>query len=705
MAAKGHKTTFSFAPGAVVAISVVGILALAALGYSAQHDVRERYKMLESVRIHDRHGNILTLSPNSKQVYAIYTDAVPPRVAELLIKKEDRFFYVHPGINPFSTLRAAFRHVIGQNGGGGSTLTQQLVKNLLAHEQERTMFNKIIEFLYSLALEASATKAEILTMYSNTVFMGNQIQGLAGASELYFDKPLHELDDTKIMMLLATLSSPSLQNPWEEENGRVARNIANRLGVPFDPGLAIVTTAHTYTPPRQFELAAMGITCTAACATTLDGPLTQQLRSILHTHIERNYEAGARTGAIVVLSRPRNELIALVGTPDVHGVEAGQQINMATEPRPIGSTAKPFIYLAGFEKGLRPYTLVHDREYKFPTASGFPLYPKNYDGRYRGWVTLHAALSNSLNVPTVRVLQHVGLPQFYTFLEQRLRFTPLKPLDTYQYGIALGGLDMDPLTLAYYLSLFPGNGVLSPLTLFIDNPGHSTTIAAPMSLHATETRVAEPEFTQLVTRILHDRYSGVEQFGLAGNLHLFQKNYAVKTGTSRDYHDSWTVGYTPDLVVVVWLGNAENKPLKQITGQSGAGAIWNDTMELLFNSPYNKKTPLMFDDIRDVLIDGNLESGLAGDDVSVHQRALPDEEVIISPQADDTFLFEERMRIPLIAREAADWYVDDQFLGYGARISFSPHKPGTYHIRAELDTHEKNDIVVRVVPEQTTARP
>ncbi len=522
--------------------TLCGLLCLGIALYAAQAHLLEQYRSLESVAITDRHGDILTLAPNAKSVYAQYESALPPRVAALLIKKEDRFFYIHPGINPFSTMRAALRYATGSRVGGASTITQQLVKNLLSHEQNRTFFNKAIELFYALALEVCTTKEEILVMYSNTVFMGNQIQGLSGASLLYFKKPLTELDDTKLAMLLATLSSPSVQNPWEEENARVSRNLADRIGITFDPALATITTERTYTPLRNFELSSMEIACSNACQTTLDSHLTDQLRAILNRHVERGYAAGARNGAIVVIKLPENELLAIVGTPDIHGTDAGQQINMAIEPRPIGSTAKPFIYLAGFEKGLRPYTQVDDREYKFPTASGFPLYPKNYDGLYRGWVTLHTALSNSLNVPTVKTLQYVGLPNFYSFLEQRLQFTPLNSFDSYQYGIALGGLEMDPLTLAHYLTLFPQQGILAPLTLFLHNADGPVTITTPMSSVATKKNVTQPQFAQLVTRVLNDRYAGVEQFGLAGNLNLFQHNYAVKTGTSRDYHDSWTVG-------------------------------------------------------------------------------------------------------------------------------------------------------------------
>lgn len=666
--------------------------------YMSDRYLLAQYRALESHITKDRNGIVLTVLPNSKQVYAQYADTFPPRVLDFLVRKEDRFFYVHPGVNPLSTLRAAFRYVSGKNSGGASTITQQLVKNLLGHEQNRSLGNKFVELFGAFALELFNSKNTILNMYANSVYMGNQVQGLDTAASLYFGKDLRDLDDTKLAMLLSTISSPSVQNPWNEENARTSRNLALALGVSYEPKLATVTDVHEYKPARNFELSAMHKTCNENCTTTIDADLTDHVRKILAKYVDLNWAAGARSGAVVVLKLPENQILAFVGTPDVNGLEEGQQIDMAVEPRPIGSTAKPFIYLQGFEKGLRPYTLVNDREYKFPIGSGFSLYPKNYDGKYRGWITLHSALSNSLNVPTVQVLKYVGLSDFYGFLENSLGFQPLRDLDEYQYGIALGALDMDPLTLAYFLSLFPNHGQLRPLQLFQD--GQMPFIKAPMSNVTLEKKVASPQFSQLVTKVLNDRLTGVEQFGLSSSLNLSQSNYAVKTGTSQDYHDSWTVGFTPDFLVVVWFGNPDNTALKHVTGQSGAGAIWHDTMELLLNSSYNKKTPLDFSHVQTFHIQNGIDFGLEGDVVADHRDLLPDGDLITSPQEGDTFLQETNTSIPLIAAENVSWYANGMYIGSGARLNFLPKTPDDYAIRA-VDSAGRSQIVhVHVIVRQ-----
>jgi len=237
--------------GRVLGIVALGPFIAFMLLYAAGQQLKENYKNLESVVIEDRNGVVLTLLPNAKGEYGRYEETFPPRVKELLIKKEDRFFYFHPGINPLSTVRATFRYVTGHRVGGASTITQQLVKNLLGHEQNRSITNKFVEMFYAFALELFTSKEHILTMYANTVYMGNQARGLSEASKLYFGKKLDDLDDTKLFMLLGTLSSPSIQNPWREENARVSRNLALRVGVVFDPSAAIVTKEHDYAPVQN----------------------------------------------------------------------------------------------------------------------------------------------------------------------------------------------------------------------------------------------------------------------------------------------------------------------------------------------------------------------------------------------------------------------------------------------------------------------
>ncbi len=674
---------------------IVGVLICISVCMTAAfflaRDAEKRFDALTSDIIYDRNGSPLSITANGKGLYAYPIENVDPDFAHLLIAKEDRFFYYHPGVNPFSTLRALVHYVRYGDAGGASTITQQLAKNILGTEGERTVTNKLRETLYAISLEIYTSKDDILRMYANTVSLGNQVQGFEAGSRAYFDKSFTETSVFEHIALLATLANPTKRNPWREENLAYAQALYTRLELPETYVAPRITDAYTFQSPSIFEVSSLGIACTDSCNTTLDATVNEDLRKILTQHIARERARGARNGAIVVIDPQTEELIALVGSPDPTQETNGGKINMALEPRPIGSTIKPFIYLKGFTEGLRPYSRVDDREYKYPIATGFALYPKNFDGQYHGEVTLHQALSNSLNVPSVKILEYIGLSHFYHFLGDTLSFTPLQPYDSYQYGIALGGLEMDLLTLTHYFTLFPRGGTLAPL---ITTRNGSTTRTLPPQSYIRDLRiVAEEKYTELVTAILSDRLTGVEQFGLKSSLNLTFSPYAVKTGTSRDFHDSWVVGYTPDFVVGVWLGNSENEPLMQVTGQSGAGTIWHDVMEYLKETTYYKETPFSDTHITRIPMDNSLEWGLPGDVPSEHTTLLLTDTLIVRPHHDDTFEFSKSVTIPLHATRSVQWSVNGTPLNEDTEVAFTPETPGTYELRAHDSESGRTEYV------------
>ncbi len=641
-----------------------------------------RYEELISVVVYDRHGIPITVAQNIKGLYTYPLTSLPKNFEEILLQKEDNYFYYHPGVNPFSALRALIHLVRDGDASGASTITQQLTKNILGTESERTFWNKVRESIYAVSLELHTSKKEILTLYANSVFLGNQIQGFETGSHVYFNKALAETEINEQLSLLATLSHPSTRNPWKEENIVYAQALHERLGTqePYFPPL--VTTAYALQHPSSFEINTAGLTCITTCTTTLDATLNEALRSILKRHVAREYDRGARNGAIVVIEPKTEKLLAFIGSPDPSNTDDGGQINMALAPRPVGSTMKPLIYLKGFMEGLRPYTKVDDREYKYPIATGFSLYPKNFDGAYHGEMTLHEALSNSFNVPSVKVLEYIGLGPFYQFLNEKLSFTPIQPYDSYQYGIALGGLEMDLLTLTHYFSIFPRMGTIAPLHTYT---GDFTTPDSlpPQSQITGVTSVAEPQFTQLVHAIISDRLTGVEQFGLKSNLNLTTPFYAVKTGTSRDFHDSWVVGYTNDFVVGVWVGNSENEALTQVTGQSGAGAIWHDVMEYLAETSYYTNTPISLDKIERIPMHQSLEWGLEDEVPSNHENLLLDTRLITKPHDGDTFEYTRDTVIPLESRTPVTWSINGTILEANTPSArFTPETTGRYEISA-----------------------
>ena len=652
------------------------------------NEIVSAYKTRQSFAIYDRQNELVYLKPNTSGYWAEYGSQAPDEFKRLLLIKEDKYFYYHPGVNPISTARAFKNYILRKDNLTSSTITQQLVKIILATEFERNLKNKLREAVYAFCLEARLSKDEILQMYINSIYLGNKTQGLKSASRLYFGVAPEMLTDIQIMQLLATISNPSHANPFSASTRDNISRLSKRLDVDLSQDFIIKESEKKqrladfagYTrKDSYFELENMGIADTGHKRLSIDHVLTDNIRELLQTNLQILIEKDAANGAVVVIKLPENELLAIVGTPDPALDTHGYQINMAARPRPIGSTVKPFIYLKGFEKDLRPFTRVEDKEYKYIIGSGFAFYPKNYDYEYRGEVDLHYALSNSLNVPTVKVFEYAGINNFAEFLLSDLAFAPIQPIENYQLGIALGGLEMDLLALSYYFTIFSNNGYLKSLKLYQDGgwPDYQTT-----SDFRQDKRIVEEKYVQLINKILSDRKTGVEQFGMKSNLNLPYSNYAVKTGTSRDFHDSWTIGYSPDFLVGVWIGNSVNTPMNRVSGQSGAGRVWQEVMNLLYNSDYNKQTAFKFDLITEFNKNGNLVYGLPGDDYSEHVNLLLDDKLITNPHGGDVFLLEDGMGIFLKSGREVEWYVDEVFFEHGNETVFSPVEVGEYIIKA-----------------------
>lgn len=670
---------------------IIIITIMIILAWQTAKDAKEKYQSQLSVIIYDRHHVPISIKANIRDHYVIPTLSLKPDFEKLLLEKEDKYFYYHPGINPVSTLRALTNYLREGEAGGASTITQQLTKNLLGTESERNLKNKLKESFYALSLELFSDKKEILIMYANSVYLGNQIQGFETAGQAYFGKSIQDTSYSENISLFTTLSNPSSRNPWQEANITFSKKLHQRFS--FDEIFIQPKTTKGYSFQNDafFELRTAGLDCLQTCQTTIDNELTRTIREILNQQLAQERGRGARNGAVVIIDPKNSEIIALIGSKNPSNQSDGDQINMTIEPRPIGSTVKPLIYLKGFMSGLRPYTKVEDREYKYPIATGFSLYPKNYDGKYRGEVTLHEALSNSLNVPTVKTLEYIGLNNFYSFLSNDLKFKPIQDYDSYQYGIALGGLEMDLLTLTHYFTLFPKGGFIEPVKI-LKNSSENFSLP-PQSNITTGLRISEHKYTELVHVILKDRLSGVDQFGLESNLNILAKDYGVKTGTSRDYHDSWVIGYTGDYVVGVWIGNTENEPLKQISGSTGAGAVWHDVMNLLVNSNYNHDSQIISDEIVRWPINGSDEWGLPDDNISIKQNLLTTDNLILSPQNRDVFQYLKGITIPLVARTEVVWSSNGKIIGTGKNFSFKPTNAGNYEITALNKDDNKREII------------
>lgn len=656
---------------------VILLLFVLFFAYKLNLDLLEAYERNQSAIIRDRNGNIIAVLPNERGHYAVYAEEVPGHIEEILLLKEDRYFRWHIGINPWSSLRAgAYQLGIGDRKAS-STISQQLAKVLLENEFERTALNKIKETAYAFALELFQSKDDILKMYSNSVYFGHQSQGIKEASRLYFNLDPEFLSRAQAIQLLSSINHPLRNNPAAPSNADHALVLAERFSLQLDGKIYYQEEVEKNMELRQrvsesfFEIKEI-IAEDEFSDLTVDENITKAVREIVRRNINELSSKNVSHGAVIILRVPENEILALVGSPNPYSRIEGQQINMLGKERAIGSTIKPFIYLKAFEKGIRPYTLIDDREYKYVTLMGFPLYPKNFDYQYRGLVSVHYALSNSLNVPTVKALEYVGLEDFYRFLQEDLLIKPVQKIENYQLGIALGSFEMSLYELARIFTIFTNEGKLKDLK-----------ISASQSF--PEKRLVDEKYVQLVNRILNDRKRGIEQFGFHGELNLFQDNYALKTGTSRDFRDSWIMGYTPDFLVGVWVGNADLSPTDEVSGQAGAGKIWAETMQLLFHSEYNKKTPFDFSLTEEFVREDDVFFGLPDDRIDYRLFLLTEKEgnVILSPHNNDYFLFKKDMEITLLAGSEVSWYVNEELIAVNKPVTkFSPALPGVYKIEA-----------------------
>ncbi len=677
----------------ITAILFIGFIFFLISAFFLQKQLLNIYNAQNSLLIRDRTGKIIFIERDKNGSWARYSDEIPSGFEKLLLKKEDKYFYFHFGFNPWTTYKAALGYFNICPKRASSTITQQLVKILKGKELERNLKNKIVEAFYTFGLELFQSKETILKMYVNSVYFGNQARGLTEASRLYFNLSPDLLADGQILQLLAAISSPTKNNPAKAKNKEIALALAQRLGLSHELFLidsCVVKETmgqYSHSSNTYFEIQNFIDDSSDDHSLTIDKELTEKIREIVERNIADLKAKNVKNGAVAVIKLPENEILTLVGSPNPKSFEEGCQINMLLEPRPIGSTIKPFVFLKAFEKDLRPYTLADDREYKYITAIGFPLYPKNFDYKYRGEVNLHYALSNSLNVPAVKVLEYVGLEDFYKFLEQDLEFKPIQNLENYQLGIALGVLEMDLLNLSRYFTIFPNNGILKDLKIYnAQNP-------------CSEKKIANPKYIQLINKILSDRKTGIEQFGLKSDFNLFQQNYALKTGTSRDFRDSWVIGYTPDFLVGVWLGNHDNAPMGGISGQLGAGRIWAETMELLLNSEYNKKTPFEFALLKEFYpAQSGIEYGLPDDDYEHSLNALKERDVslILHPHDGDAFLSGKNFKIILQAKQNVKWSINNEFLSRSKTAIFIPTETGQFQIKAESDNGFQEIIAVYI---------
>jgi penicillin-binding protein 1C len=569
-----------------------------------------------SIRITDRHGRLLyeVIPVEGGRHANLDLASIPIVLQQATIATEDRTFFQNPGVDARGILRAFWINLRGgETLAGGSTITQQVARNLLLEQEERiqrTVLRKLRESLLAWRLARRLPKGEILALYLNQIYYGGLAYGVEAAAQTYFGKSIAELDLAECALLAGLPQAPALYNPLVDPEAAKQRQLvvldlmekegmisaAQRSLATREP-LVFTSTPYPFEAPHfvlmvRAQLDALlpaDVLLTGggfAVRTTLDLDWQHQAERAIARQLEllRNPGQGqlghnVNSAALVALDPASGEIRALVGSPDYFDAQHGGAINMAISPRQPGSALKPLVYAAGFDptrsQPWTPATLIYDVRTTFVTRKGEPYVPANYDGLEHGPVLVREALASSLNIPAVVATEQIGLEEIIAFATD-LGITTLADPDRYDLSLALGGGEVRLLELTAAYAAFANGGFrVAPYTILqiTDLQGNALYQPSPPKL----VQVLDRRVAWLISDILSDNDARAPAFGQNSVLRL-DRPAAVKTGTTTNFHDNWTVGYTPDLVAGVWVGNTSHEPMRDVTGVTGAGPIWHQFM-------------------------------------------------------------------------------------------------------------------------------
>ncbi len=602
----------------LLVVGVILILAGAGTAYWLFHDlpspqVTSADLSAPSVRIVDRSGRLLyeMLPGSSARQTSVSLDRIPLFLQQATIATEDSHFYQNPGVDLGGILRAVWINLSGgETLSGGSTITQQVARTLLLSAQERgqrTLRRKLRETVLAWQLTRRYSKAEVLAYYLNYTSYGGMAYGVEAAAQTFFGKPAAELDLAESALIAGLPQSPAVYNPFTDLKAARARQSVV-LGLMLKNGY--IDAAQRAAAEREpLVLAGQPYPLEAPhfvmmVRAQLDALLTpEQMRSggglVVRTALDldqqrlaeqavsqqlqrlRQQEQGGRSHnvndvALVAIDPHSGDVLAMVGSPNYFDDAHAGAINMALAPRQPGSALKPFIYAAAFDPSRpdpwTPASMILDTTAHFITHEGDAYTPANYDGLEHGPVLVRTALGSSLNIPAVKALQHIGLPSLFSELA-KLGITSLGDPAEADLSLALGGGEVRLLDLtAAYGSFANGGYRVQPVVILdiTDQQGELLYQAAPRQPE----RVLDERVCWLISDMLSDDNARAIGFGRNSMLKL-DRPAAVKTGTTTNYHDNWTVGYTPDLVVGVWAGNATHEAMRDVTGLTGSGPIWH----------------------------------------------------------------------------------------------------------------------------------
>lgn len=615
----------------VVVVVLLFFLALAGafIGYVAianqlppPEELQARQTTFVSSKIFDREGYLLyeVTDPHGGRRTYVPLSEMSRYLIDATVATEDRDFWVHPGFDPIAIARAFYynfseRRIVS----GASTIPQQLARNVLLSPEERvqeTAARKIREIVLATELSRTYPKETILEIYLNEIYYGSLAYGVEAAAETYFNTTVKDLTLAQASFLAGLPQSPATYDPFGGgldlalarqkdvlalmvEDGYITQAQADAAAAEMAayefraPQLDLKTAPHFVVYVRQTLEALYGPEALyrgtgLRIYTTLDPNLQALAEQAVREGVAAMAERNVTNGALVAIDPATGHILAMVGSADFHNPAIDGQVNVALRCRQPGSSIKPLTYVAAFERGWTPATLFWDVRTEFPDGANPPYVPVNYDGEYHGPMLLRDALANSYNVPAVQALQFVGIDGLLEIATQLgveslahpELYCPEYPYDQrppYGLALTLGGGEVKLLEMTGAFATFANGGVRvppSPILRIEDSRGN---VLVDNSTPASQ-QVISPQHAYLITSILSDRQARCREFVCPSVLEL-SRPAAAKTGTTTDFRDGWTIGYTPDIAAGVWVGNSDNSPMINLPGGASAATIWHNFME------------------------------------------------------------------------------------------------------------------------------
>ncbi|NCN82782.1 MAG: PBP1A family penicillin-binding protein [Candidatus Pacebacteria bacterium] len=569
-----------------------------------------------TTRILDRNGEVLYRIYKDENRTPIALSEIPDTLINATIAIEDQEFYLHHGFSLRGILRAIIANKNGEVVQGGSTITQQLVKNRLLSPQQ-TLQRKVRELVLAVMVEQTYNKQEILEMYLNQVAYGGSTYGIEEAAQRYFGKSAKELNLAESSLLAGLPAAPSSYSPFgpnpdlaKMRQQEVLRRMVEENMISSDEAIA------AYQAPLALQADVVDIQAPhfvmyvkqllaekyseeilqnggLEVTTTLDLPLQNTAQQIVTDEITSLARLHIQNGAALVTQPMTGEILAMVGSTDYFDIAHDGQVNVTLRPRQPGSSIKPLTYSLALTQGFTPATIITDAPVVFDIAGSKPYAPKNYDGKSHGQVTLRESLASSYNIPAVKVLAQLGVSNLLDYAE-KLGITTWKARERFGLSLTLGGGEVLMTEMAQVYGVFASGGNLTPLNPILKITDHSGKVlyentCALSGKNCPKNQVLDPRSAYQITSILSDNVARTPAFGSFSSLNISKQEVAVKTGTTNSLRDNWTIGYTSDRVVSVWVGNNDNTPMSYVaSGITGASPIWNKIIrtQLTDESPH-----------------------------------------------------------------------------------------------------------------------